>query len=123
MTNMEVIEKRSTFNAGYDIDIAMAEIVINEEGKTVFLYGEWSSESGPDIVFSASTESRYDYEESLLTNEKTSIQEAQAERKRLRQTVASDDQRRYAIQFIPLMKRTLAAEIMSHGRRNPFGII
>jgi hypothetical protein len=120
---MEVINKRSAFNAGYDIDIAMAEIVISEEGKTVFLYGEWSSESGPDIVFSASTESRYDYEEGLLTDESITIQEAQAERKRLRQTVASDDQRRYASQFIPLMKRVLAAEIMSHGRKNPFGII
>lgn len=58
---MMTISEEGTTCGAYGVDAVDAEIVVEDNGTTVYLHGQWVSECPDDICFEATLESIYDY--------------------------------------------------------------
>ena len=68
---MRIIEKRAKFlEGGFGPDVAIAEITFDDG---THFYGEWSQESGDDILYVASEESIYDLAEDIRQAEEEGV--------------------------------------------------
>ena len=86
-----------------------AEIVVDDEGKTVYLHTQWVDEASDDILFEATTESIYDRMVKINTDE-TAFDEAVDEMDRIREekdlskNEGIDISERYAEQYRQLVQ-------------------
>ena len=118
---MRIIEKKARYFDGEmsGVDAALAEITITDGERTFYLYGEWTSEAGDDILFCASTDSLYDLEIRVPEADEEEMDEIERMRECYSSSVEPDMVETFRGMYIHVLKEMLI-DICAENGVHPF---
>ncbi len=118
---MRIIEKKARYFDGEmsGVDAAIAEITITNGERTFYLYGEWTSEAGDDILFCASTDSLYDLEIRVPEADEEEMKEIERMRECYSSSVEPDMVETFRGMYIHVLKGMLI-DICAENGVHPF---
>ncbi len=121
MKQITEVSRRSMYHEDYGMACGpvssasiVTEIVVDVDGKYVYLHGEWVDLAGDDYYFEATAESLYDaFEKMNNATDDKAFQDALAERDRIGQGCIQDDS--LFGPFYEEMKQMIHREMDAHG--------